>query len=78
MRDEKFQKPETYDADSLAALPSSRQSVDYFAGPAGLVAQTYVGVALKDLLTSAGVIVDPTRKNDLLRKYVVVTGSYGP
>ena len=65
----------TFDAESLAALKSSRQTVDFFAGPAGLVSQTYVGVPLNDLLASAGVVVDPTRKNDVLRKYVVVTGS---
>ncbi len=29
--------PDTFDAAALATLPASRQSVDFFAGPSGLV-----------------------------------------
>jgi DMSO/TMAO reductase YedYZ molybdopterin-dependent catalytic subunit len=67
--------PQTFDAAALATLPASRQTVDFFAGPSGLVSQTYVGVSLNDLLAKAGVIVDPSIKNDVLRKYVAVTGT---
>jgi len=67
--------PRNYDAEELAGLPSARQSVDFYAGSSGLVAQTYVGVPLIDLLTSAQVVVDASIKNDILRKFVVVTGS---
>lgn len=69
------QVPGNYNATSLAALPSTRQTVDYFAGPSGLVSETYVGVALIDLLNAAGIVVDPTVKNDILHKYVVVEGT---
>lgn len=69
------QTPQTFDPAALAALPPSRQTVDFFAGASGLVSQTYIGVSLNDLLAKAGIIVDPTVKNDVLRYYVVVTGT---
>jgi len=69
------ESPRTFDAAALAALPSARQAVDYYSGSAGLVSQTYVGIPLAELLDDAVVRVDPTVKNDILRKVVVVTGS---
>jgi len=65
----------TYDYRKLSAFSSTRQQVTYFAGGQGLVTTTYVGVPLADLLAQAVVQVDPAIKNDILRKYVVVTGT---
>lgn len=56
----------------LKKLPSSRVTVTYFSGSSGLVTKSYVGVPLNDLLTSAVVKTDPSRRNDILRKYVAV------
>lgn len=38
----------------------------------GLVTKTYIGVPLIDLLNDAVIVTDSSRKNDLLRKYVLV------
>jgi DMSO/TMAO reductase YedYZ molybdopterin-dependent catalytic subunit len=65
----------TYDFHTLSAFSPTRQQVTYFAGGQGLVTTTYIGVPLADLLTQAVVQVDPAIKNDILRKYVAVTGS---
>jgi hypothetical protein len=41
------------------------------------VTDTYTGVSLWTLLSMAGLITDPTIKNDALRQYVVAVGSDG-
>jgi hypothetical protein len=46
----------------------------FFAG-SGVDEGTFTGVLLWDLLQEAGVITDPDQRNDLLRKYVLITGS---
>lgn len=66
------EKSATFKLADLKKLPSSRVTVSYVSGSAGLVTQTYVGVPLNDLLTAAVVKTDPDRKNDILRKYVAV------
>jgi DMSO/TMAO reductase YedYZ molybdopterin-dependent catalytic subunit len=65
----------TFALDDLQAMPSTRQQVTYFSGGQGLVTTTYVGVPLGDLLARAVVRVDPAVRNDILRKFVVITGS---
>jgi DMSO/TMAO reductase YedYZ molybdopterin-dependent catalytic subunit len=69
-------RPGTYDAAALAALPSLTESVTYLAGGSP-VSATYTGVSLWTLLTDAGLVTDPSIKNDELRDYVVATGSDG-
>jgi hypothetical protein len=56
----------------LQALPSNHLTVSYFSGSSGLVTKTYVGVPLIDLLNAAGLITNPSQKNDILRKYVQI------
>ena len=41
------------------------------------MADTYTGVSLWDLITSAGLVTTPSIKNDVLGKYVVAVGSDG-
>ncbi|MFC3695615.1 molybdopterin-dependent oxidoreductase [Chenggangzhangella methanolivorans] len=66
------ENPTTFKLKDLKKLPSSRVTVTYFSGSAGLVTQTYTGVSLNDMLAAAVIKLDPTRKNDILRKYVAV------
>ncbi len=69
--------PGTYDAASLAALPQSTQAVTYLAGGSP-VSDTFTGPTLWGMLQAAGgVTVNPANKNDLLRQYVIATGSDG-
>jgi hypothetical protein len=62
---------------TLQQLPHVNQNVTYFA--AGQVENdTFTGALLWDLLQSAGgITVNPTIKNDILRKIIVVTGTDG-
>ncbi|WP_020177622.1 molybdopterin-dependent oxidoreductase [Methylopila sp. M107] len=64
--------PATFKLADLKKLPSSRVTVTYFSGSAGLVTKTYVGVPLIDLLNAAEVKTNPSQRNDILRKYVSV------
>ena len=69
--------PGTYDATALAALPQSTQAVTYRAA-GSTVSDSFTGPTLWNVLQSAGgVPVNPANKNDLLRKYVIATGSDG-
>ena len=68
-------QPATFKLSDLQAMPSSRVTVTYYSGSAGLVTKTYTGVVLNDLLASAGIKTDPAIRNDILRKYVVVTAT---
>jgi hypothetical protein len=66
--------PKTYHLDDLQALPTTRVHDVFFAGT-DVDQGTFTGVLLWDLLEAAGVEVDPDQRNDLLRKYVLITGS---
>lgn len=70
------QAPRSYTKASLGQLPSTKLDV-YFNTGAGPVNASYTGVLLWDLLNISRVVVDPSIKNDILRKEVVVTGSDG-
>ena len=48
---------------------------DVYISGSGIGEGTFTGVLLWDLIEAAGVIVDPSQRNDLLRKYVLITGS---
>lgn len=70
-------KPETYTSITLADLhQSTTETATYIAGT-GSVADTYTGVSLWTLIQDAGLLTDPSIKNDLLRYGVVATGSDG-
>lgn len=60
----------------LQRYPALTVHVTFLAGSSPTRA-AYTGVLLWTLLNAAGVQTDPRRKNDLLGKYVVVTGSDG-
>jgi len=60
----------------LEALPATTETVTYFAAGTPVTA-TFTGVSLWTLLTDAGIITDPTVKNDILNYYVLATGSDG-
>ena len=68
--------PGTYTLSSLEALPSTTLTATYM-GPTGSVTDTYTGVSLWTLITSAGLVTNPSIKNDVLRKYVVAVGTDG-
>jgi hypothetical protein len=68
--------PGTYNLAALQALPSKTVTATYTAG-GGPVTDTYTGVSLWTLLNDAGLILDPTIKNDVLRQYVEAVGSDG-
>ena len=70
-------KPETYTAITLADLHQpTTETATYIAGT-GPVTDTYTGVSLWTLIQDAGLLTDPSIKNDLLRYGVVATGSDG-
>ena len=60
---------------ALSKYTPSKMTVSYFSGSSGLVTKTFVGVPLYDLITEASVNTDSTRKNDLLRKYLVMNAT---
>jgi hypothetical protein len=66
------QNPDRFRLIDLQYRPASRLTVSYFSGSSGLVTKTYIGVPLIDLLNDAVIITDPSQKNDILRKYMVV------
>jgi hypothetical protein len=61
---------------ALQQLPHVNQNVTYFAS-GSVENDTFTGALLWDLLQSAGIVTDPTIKNDILRKIIVVTGTDG-
>jgi hypothetical protein len=65
--------PKTYDLEELRQLPQTRVHNVFI--DRGVEEGTFTGVLLWDLIEAAGVIVDPHQENDLLRKYVLITGS---
>jgi DMSO/TMAO reductase YedYZ molybdopterin-dependent catalytic subunit len=68
--------PGTYTLSALQALTQTTETATYH-GPSGAVTDTYTGVTLWNLITAAGLITDAAIKNDVLRKYALVTGSDG-
>ncbi len=69
--------PGTFTASSLAALPQTTQTETYRAGGTA-VTDSFTGPTLSSVLQAAGgIVVDPAIKNDILRQYVVATGSDG-
>jgi hypothetical protein len=70
------QHPGTYSLSGLTSLPATTLTATYLAAGTS-VTDTYTGVSLWTLLTTAGLITNPTIKNDVLRQYVVAVGSDG-
>ncbi len=68
--------PGIYTLSSLEALPATTLTATYLAGGTP-VTDTYTGVSLWTLITSAGLVTNPSIKNDVLRKYVVAVGTDG-
>lgn len=70
--------PGIYTLSSLEALPATTLTATYLSGSGPTsVTDTYTGVSLWTLITSAGLVTNPDIKNDVLRKYVVAVGSDG-
>jgi len=70
--------PTSYTLADLEAYPATTETVTYVAGGSPVTA-TFTGVLLYSLLTTNGqsLITNPAVKNDVLREYVVATGSDG-
>jgi hypothetical protein len=68
--------PKTFTYAQLSALPSVTETVTFQSGNT-TVTSTFTGVNLWTLLNSVGITTDPAIKNDILRKFVVATGSDG-
>jgi DMSO/TMAO reductase YedYZ molybdopterin-dependent catalytic subunit len=71
-----IERPRTYTLEALRQYAPSTLDVVFGNGNA-IERGSFVGVPLWALIHEAGVKVQPGRKNDVLRKYVVVTGSDG-
>lgn len=70
------QRPASVTAAALQAQPAVTQTVTYGSG-SGTQTHTYVGAALWGTLDSAGIVVNPSTRNDILGKFVVASGSDG-
>jgi DMSO/TMAO reductase YedYZ molybdopterin-dependent catalytic subunit len=68
--------PMTYTLSKLQALPPTSEYVFFYTGQ-GPVSSKFTGVLLWDLLNSVGIKTDPSIKNDIINKSLVVTGSDG-
>ena len=66
--------PKTYDLQELRKLPRTRVD-DFFIAGTGTEGGTFAGVLLWDLIEAAEVIDVPSQPNNLLRHYVLITGS---
>ncbi len=66
----------TITAATLQAMTPVTETVTYLSGTTS-VTDTYTGVLLWNVLNSAGILTNPSNKNDILRKLVTVTGSDG-
>lgn len=67
--------PKTFNLQELSSLPNQAVIQDAYLGAGGIEQGEFTGVLLWDLIDSTGVITNPKIKHDLLRKYVLVTGS---
>ena len=63
--------------ETLASLNQSTTETATYISGAGQVTDKYTGVSLWTLIQDAGLLTDPSIKNDLLRYGVVATGSDG-
>lgn len=66
----------TFDKAALQALAAHTTTVSYLSGQT-TVQNTFTGALLWDVLAEAGIITDPTIRNDILRLGVIATGSDG-
>lgn len=73
----KVADPMTITPETLAALSQSETATVSFTSGVGPVTDTYTGVSLWSLIQDAGLLTDPSVKNDLLHFAVVATGSDG-
>lgn len=64
--------PLTLSVADLRAMPAETAEVTFLSGQ-GEQAHAYTGVLLATLIDQAGMQLDPERKNDQLRKYLVIT-----
>jgi hypothetical protein len=62
---------------TLQALNQSVTETATYTSGSGPTTDTYTGVSLWDVIQDAGLLTDPSIKNDLLRYVVVATGSDG-
>ena len=69
-------RPAALTLTQLQALAPTTQTVNFSSG-SGAQTHTYTGTSLWGVLDQAGIQVDATRKNDVLNKYVLATGSDG-
>jgi hypothetical protein len=66
-----------FDLNKLEQFPPAQENVTYFAA-GSVVTESFTGVLLWDLLNNApvnGIVTDPTIKNDILHKVIIVTGT---
>ena len=69
-------RPTTYTAAALQALPQVTQT-DTFASGTAPQTHTYTGPSLWNAVNAAGIQTTPGAKNDLLDRYVLATGTDG-
>ncbi|WP_162180395.1 molybdopterin-dependent oxidoreductase [Methylocapsa aurea] len=69
-------RPTTFTLKDLQALPPTSANVYYSTGK-GPVSAKYTGVLLWDLLNQVGIKTDASIKNDILRRFIVVTATDG-
>ncbi len=69
-------RPASLTAKALADQTAVTQTVSYTSG-SGAQTHTYTGADLWNLLSSMGLQTDTTRRNDVLNRYVLATGSDG-
>jgi len=67
--------PQTFYLKNLQAITPATTVQDYFVAGSSTSQGEYSGVLLWDLLNLVGIQVNPAVKNDLDRKYIVVTGT---
>jgi hypothetical protein len=66
-----------FDLSKLEQFAPAQENVTYFAA-GSVVTESFTGVLLWDLLNNApvnGIVADPTIKNDILHKVIIVTGT---
>jgi hypothetical protein len=70
-------KRTVFDLNKLEQFGPAQENVTYFAA-GSVVTESFTGVLLWDLLNNApvnGIVTDPTIKNDILHKVIIVTGT---
>ena len=66
-----------FNLNNLESFPRAQQNITYFAA-GSVVTEAFTGVLLWDLLNKppvSGIVTNPTIKNDILHKVVIVTGT---